>query len=309
MSTPPTETEQDTDDSEPHDRQSATNATPNATEAVGNTGDPLRSDQIDARLQALEAENRRLREEYNRSQRRRYRSAAIAMAAAGLAACGGAVLFPGVRTVLLALGGTGLFGAMLIWFLTPERFVPERVGQQIHDAHASNQSALIDDLGLQEDRVYVPADSGTVARLFLPQRASYDIPDSFDGLLVVPNDERQRGVAFEPTGARLYDAFKQSLVGEPATDPAALAAQLADGVVETFELADSATVDADRSGGGIAVAVDGAAYGALSRPDHPVVSLLATGLAVGLDRPVRATVEDTDRAAALVVCRWDETEE
>lgn len=276
-------------------------------QSVPNTAENTDPDQNErARIEALQAENERLREEYDRARRRQYRSAALTMAVIGALACGGAVLFPGVRTVLLALGGTGLFGATLIWFLTPERFVPERVGERIHDTHATNQAALIDELGLQDSRIYVPTpNDDPVARLFVPQHTAPELPETFDGLLVVTENEQSRGVAFEPTGAGLYEAFKRSLVGAPADNPAALAAQLADGVVETFELADGASVDTDRSGGGVAVAVDEPVYGDLDRPDHPIVSLLATGLAIELDEPVRATVEQTERADALVVCRWE----
>lgn len=287
--------------------------TPSKTDGSGEQSAPKTVADADgapderARMEALQAENERLRKEYNRARRRQYRSAALTMAVVGALACGGAVIFPGVRTVLLALGGTGLFGATLIWFLTPERFVPERVGQQIHETHANNQAALIDDLGLQDTRIYVPTPADDpIARLFVPQHSAPQLPETFDGLLVVTEDEQSRGVAFEPTGAALYDSFEQSLVGDPADDPAALAAQLADGIVETFELADSASVDTDRSGGGVAVAIDEPVYGDLDRPDHPIVSLLATGLAMELDEPVRATVEQTERADALVVCRWSE---
>ncbi|MGA9402004.1 hypothetical protein [Haladaptatus sp.] len=42
----------------------------------------------------------------------------------------GGLLFPTSRTVLFALVGTGLFGAVLIYFLTPEQFVSAAVGER-----------------------------------------------------------------------------------------------------------------------------------------------------------------------------------
>lgn len=266
-------------------------------------GDPAT---LAARLDALAGENRRLRREYARARRQQYRRTAAGLALVGLLAVAAAVLVPTQRTVLLALGGTGAFGAVLTWTLTPERFVAAAVGERIHRAHASNQAALRTELGLQDDRIYVPADAEP-ARLFVPQQDSFEVPAALDTLLVVPEDPDGRGIALAPTGGPLYEWFAASIAGEPATDPADLAAQLADAAVEDLELAAAASVAVDREGDGVAVRVEDPVFGDLDATDHPVPSFLATGLAATVDRPVSVTVARTDDADAVLEFRFLET--
>lgn len=276
----------------------------------GNEDDAETADVLRARIAVLEAEVERLREEYTRARRSQYHRAAIAMAVLGGVALVGAALASEQRTVLLALGGTGLFGAVLTYYLTPEQFVPATVGERIHEAHITNLAALIDELGLQDERVYFPSPDGyTPARLFIPQRANFDLPEDSETLLSIPDAPGGRGIVLEPTGGPLYEEFVESVPGEPADSPATLATQLADAVVETFELARSVEIEPDRDGNGVAAAVDTPVYGSLIDPDHPIVSVLATGLAVGLERPVRVTVHEADDVDGIVVFRWSEPED
>lgn len=262
------------------------------------------TDVLRAQVDVLEEENDRLREEYVRARRSEYRRTALALAAVGLVALGGAALFPEYREVLLALAGTGLFAGTITYYLTPERFVSASVAERVHRAHVANQRALLEDLGLQDQRVYVPTPSKTEpARLFVPQRRNYEAPSGPEHLLVVANEASARGVAFVPTGATLYDAFEQTATDGPADSPDRLAAQLADAVVETFELAEAAGTDADESGDRIVLTVAEPVFGSLDAPDHPVVSVVATGLAVELDEPVTASVEQTG-PECRVVFEW-----
>lgn len=244
-----------------------------------------------ARLAVREEENRRLREEYARARQSQYRTTAAGLAVLGLLALVGAVIAPAERTVLVALGGVGLFGAVLTWTLTPETFVAASVGEGISAAHAADRNALRAELGLQDERVYVPAESAP-AKCFVPQRSAYELPADLEELLLVPENEAARGVAFTPTGVQLYRSFRETIAGDPADEPAALATQLADAVVEEFELARSASVASDRDGDGVVVRVKRPTFGDLDATDHPIPSTIATGLAVELDRPVEARVAD-----------------
>lgn len=246
-----------------------------------------------ARVDVLTEENERLRREYVRARRSQHRRAALVMALLGVLAIGAATVFPEYREVLLALGGTGLFGGVLTYYLTPERFVAASVAERVHAAHAANETALVEDLGLRDERVYVPTpDAPEAARLFIPQRADYDPPRDPEQVLVVTDDPDGRGVAFVPTGGPLYEEFEATVTGDPAAEPATLAAQLADAVVETFELATAASTEPDLEGGRIVVTVSDPVYGDLDAPDHPIVSVVGVGLAVGLERPITASVEE-----------------
>ena len=75
-----------------------------------------------ARIETLEGDVERLETDLAAARRTSYRRTAAGMDALGGVALAGAAAFPGVRTVLVALAGTGLFGALLTHYLTPERF-------------------------------------------------------------------------------------------------------------------------------------------------------------------------------------------
>lgn len=277
--------------------------------ATGSDGVESDDDEEDlrARIELLAAENRALRDAHARVRQTRYRRSALGLAALGAAAALAAAAFPGARSVLFALAATGLFAGVLTYYLAPERFVAASVGRAAYDAHADAVDAMVDELGLADVRTYVPLGSETdPARLFVPQHADYEVPAAgeLEPLFVAAGDPGRRGVSLPPTGVPLLRELRRTLSGPLADEPGPLADQLADGVVEAFELADRATPDA--GDGRVTVAVAGAAFGDLRRVDHPVVSLLAVGLAVGLERPVAvetAAARD-DRADALVTCRW-----
>ncbi len=266
------------------------------------------SDDRQGRLDALEAENQRLRRNIAQVYRNRYRRTAYGFATLGFLALFGAVLFPVVRDVLVALGGTGLFAAIVLHYLTPERFVAATVGERIFEALADDQTSMLHELDLEGDRIYVPTTgpTGRTVRLFVPQHADYDLPpdEALDTTFVVPSDDRQRGVAFDPTGVGLLADLRSATPTGMDSDLETVANQLADGIVEVFELARRATVEVDLTAERVSVLVEQSAYGPVDRFDHPVASLLATGLATASGAPVRVSIDepDSDRDGYLVTC-------
>lgn len=273
------------------------------------TDDPETQNDLDraGRAELLAEENRRLRAEYARAQQARYRRTAAGLAVLGLLAVLGGLVFPDGREVLFVLGATGLFGGVLTLYLTPGQFVSADVGERVYAAMAANEAAIAGDLGLSELRVYVPAD-GSTARLYLPQRATFERPTDPDSPVIV--DDESRGLWLEATGSFLFEEFERALAGGLADAPPLLATQLADGVVEQFELATAVEPDVETEGGRASFAVSGSAFGDVDRIDHPVASFLAVGFAVGMDRPVRVEVTaDDGRADWLVTCRWETPEE
>lgn len=266
-----------------------------------------------AQVELLAEENRRLREEALHARRSTFRRTAAGMVAVGALAASGAVAFPGARNVLFALGGIGLFAGVLTYYLTPERFVAAETGEGVYTAVATTGAELVAELGLQDDRVYAPGrtpDEGVAdVRLFVPNRPEFAVPDAetLESLFVVTDDDRERGIAPTPTGGSLYREFESSMVGEVAERPADLAAQLADALVEGFELADSARAEVDSDGGQVRVEIAGSVYGPVGRFDHPVASLFGVGLAAALDAPVSLDVTPVEDGPAdyVVTCEWD----
>ena len=263
-------------------------------------------EELTVQLELLRERNRQLREEYLRSQQQTYRRSAIGLVVVGLLGIAAGVAFPDARTVLLALGGTGVFGGILTYALTPERFIAATVSGSVFDALAADRDAMLDELGLAGTPVYIPTDP---PRLYIPATTLSDPTDQplppTDELthLFVTDPDDNLGVALTPTGGPLLEEFKQSLTTPLATAPPSLVNQLTEGLVENFELADGIDTSVDAAGGRVTVEFTGVAYGRIDRLDHPVSSLLATGLAVGLDTPVRVTVDDT--TPPVVTYRWD----
>jgi hypothetical protein len=266
-----------------------------------------------AQVELLAEENRRLRTEYVRARRTTHRRTAFGLFAVGALAVLSAVALPQSRDVLFALGGTGLFAGLLTYYLTPERFVAAETGERVYAALAATGAELVTELGLQDDRVYVPVhatdDGGAGVRLFVPNRSDFAVPDrdELDSLFVVTENDRERGVSLSPTGGGLYREFESTMVEATGDRPTALAAQLADALTEGFERVESASADADPEGGRVTVEVAGSVYGPVDRFDHPVASLLAVGLAAALDRPVSLSVTPVEDGPAdyYVTCEWD----
>ena len=264
-----------------------------------------------ARLVALEAENEQLRREYSRAKRTQYRRTAVGLLLVGLLAIGGGVLFPDSREVLFALGGTGLFAGLLTFYLTPEQFIPADVGERIYAALAGNQEALVADLGLNDQRIYVPSPEvgNEAVRLFVPQHPAYELPDeeAFGSVFVVTAESQQRGLLLSPTGEALFDEFERASSGPLGEHPELVVEQTTDALIEQFELVDTVRTDIDAASGRASVGIRGSIYGPVDQFDHPAVSLTAVGLARQLDQPIEVQVDEGDdsRVDTLATYLWD----
>ncbi len=269
--------------------------------------------ELRTQLEVITEENEELRESYTRAKQAQYQRTALGLGLIGLLAAAAGVLLPGARDVLFALGGIGLFGAVLTYYLTPERFVSADVGRDVYAALAGNEAALVDELGLSETRLYVPTESGgDPVRLFVPQSEAYSIPEDAalaDSIVVTETDDT-RGVAFTPSGGPLFEAFEAARSGPAAETPEAIATQLSDALVEQFELVDSATPELDPDESRLTVATDDTVYGTLDRFDHPVASVIAVGLADGLNTPVtlEKSAANDDKSEYLLTYRWGGTD-
>jgi hypothetical protein len=254
------------------------------------------------RLAVLEAENRQLREEYARARQSTYRRTAIGLVAVGLVALVGGLGFPDARTVLFALGGTGVFAGVLTAVLTPERFISARVGARVLRALRADREAMIDELGLHGNPVYVPADG---VRLFVPRRQNRPLPGAADltDTFVVPADADRGGVSFHPTGEPLFEELETVHDRPIDATPRTTASVVADALVEIFELADGTAYDVDSETNRVTFEIDGTGLGDPTGMDHPVPSLIAVALVRTLETPVR--VEITGDDPLTVTCRYD----
>ena len=257
-----------------------------------------------ARIETLEDENERLRRELSAARRTRYRRTAIGMAFLGGLAFLGAGLIPSLRELLLALGGTGLFGAFLTYYLTPERFVAASVGEAVYGTLAENLGSVAGELELSDTTVYVPCGDPGV-RLYLPEQppdaaglpGSEDLRDTF----VVMSGHR--GLSLRPSGESLRREFVETTSPVPEA-PGELVGAVCEALVEQFELVDAADPSVGDSGRAT-VRITDSAYGPVERLDHPVASLLATALADAIGTPVELEVVPSEDGGSLVTCRWE----
>lgn len=271
---------------------------------VESTDDGPDTEDLLARIETLQGEVERLETELADARRTSYRRTAIGMAVLGGLALAGAGVFPGVRTVLLALGGTGLFAALLTYYLTPERFVGAGVAGGVYGALADTLEAITTELELSDTAVYVPVDGDPPARLYVPEQpaAVAGVPDADTLRTAFVVTPEHRGLSLRPTGGPLQTEFSEAASPLPDT-PGELSRAASEALVEQFELVDAA--DTDVGDGRVTVRVTGSAYGPVDRLDHPVASFLATTLAVTLDDPVDLEVTREGDGTYLVTCRWD----
>ncbi|RLM49541.1 hypothetical protein DVK06_14370 [Halorubrum sp. Atlit-28R] len=251
----------------------------------------------------LEAENQQLREEYTRARQTTYRRTAVGLLFVGVLGIIGGVGFPDARSVLFALGGTGIFAGVLTYFITPERFITARVGTRVFEAVRADREAIIDELGLDGDPVYVPGDD---VRLFVPRHEDTSLPGTTGrlDLFVVPDDPTTGGVAFYPTGEPLFEEFTESLDQPLDSRPQAATSVIADGLVNVFELADGVESVVDTDTRRITFEISGSGLGDPNAIDHPISSFLAVSVVEALSEPVQVTVRAD--GPLTVTCRYGE---
>lgn len=237
----------------------------------------------------LHKENEQLRNDYARTRRSWYRQFGLGLTLIGTLSGLSVFVFPDVQNILFAIAATGLFGGLLTYHLSRGRFLAATVCDRIYTAVATNGGVVTNELDLSDDRIYVPSNDGG-ARLFVPKEYNHQIPDVSDGPVIA--DGYGHGVILNSTGSELFQEFKRTAAGDFPDEPVELAAQLADAIVEQFELARSVEPTVEHADGHdrVVVTVSDSALGDVDRFDHPIVSFFAVGLAVGLDRPVSLEV-------------------
>lgn len=257
----------------------------------------------------LEREITRLREEYAAARRLQYRRTAIGLGFVGLLALAGAVFLQPIRDVLVVLGATGVFAAIVTYYLTPETFLPADVGERVSADLADNIGSLVVELGLTADRIYIPLSDQQRSRvkLFVPRLETYDVPEptALDDLFVVSEQMHTSGVALTPTGSSLFARFEEARRAPLADDPVRLVEQLATGLTDALEIAggvETELVD-DTT---LTIRIFENRFGDTTQFDHPAASFIAVGLALSVDTAVSVEYHDTDTPSTLrATYRWD----
>lgn len=263
---------------------------------------------IESTIAELEAELARLREEYDAARRTQYQRTAVGLGIIGIVAlASGAAIVP-VREVLTVLGVTGLFGAVITYYITPETFIAADIGERVSADLAENLGEIVVELGLTTNRIYIPTETTPSVRLFIPRVDPYSIPDT-DALtdtLVITSKKETHGIALTPAGNRLFDSFEQTRDGPLTADPTVVADQLATGLTDGLELA--ADVETERTTEQIiTVRMTQTQFGTADRFDNPATSFFAVGLATALNTPIEVEYHDTEQPRTIRAnFSWDE---
>lgn len=254
--------------------------------------------ELETLIDVLKTENERLRKDYARARAVTYRKTALALTVVGLVAVLGGVAFPDVRAVLFVTGAIGLFGGIMTWYLTPERVVPISVSESVYDGAMTTLTDLKDELGLQPVTVYVPV--GDQTRGFIPRDRDFEVPENLSH--VFPGSTSgSEGMTFTPSGQELTREVDEIRTTQASNTTLGAVEQVADSLVEHFEVVDQITVEKSTVAREVIISVDEPAFGPLSRLDHPVVSALACAAAQSVDSPVVVdSVEDTRVTLSVV---------
>lgn len=241
--------------------------------------------------------------------RSRHRRTAVALFGLGVLAVVITYLIRDSRsaTVLLALGGSGLFLGVIYYYQFPNQFTSASVSEAVYTAYANAGTAMS---GQRSRALFLPrrSESGPSVRLFIPKSGVDDQSDNDTLETDVLTVDGQAGVAYQPTGEELFPAFKRTLSEAPSDQPRLLAEQIADSVVNQFELAENVETTVYDDSGRVTVGLEDSHFGRVDYFDHPVPSLLAVGFVRVLDSPVEIHTEaisDDERFDYVISCQWD----
>ena len=199
----------------------------------------------------------------------------------GLGLVGAGLAVPEFETLLVAWGGTAVFLAVLLWFVTPTATVPATVAGDVHTVMAGN------------------------ARRFVGSGPHRYVPDG-DGVSLVVGTTDASAAVDDAAGTELTPVAVRLLAGLDGPDPddtvETRLPMLLDSVVHDLELAEGGrytTTDA-----GVELSFTGSRVATDELFDHPVVSVVAVGLARAVGSPVTVDPHvDGDRL--VVACTWD----
>lgn len=240
--------------------------------------------------------------------KRPHRRGVIALVILGTLGLAGGFMLPEARSVLFALGGIGIFGAVILQYLLPARFISAATSESIYTSYSTTCAELVAELQLHDERIYIPnTTEDAPTRLFVPAgtKSQIPVPGEAKSLFVYGEDNQFDGISVLPTGWSLYREFEKSIQPDIAEQPSQLAEQIADALTNHFGLVDKATTEGGL--GYVAFTVIDTAYGPVDRFDHPVESFLAVTLASVLEVPVGVTVTAGEGAKSVrILCSWNE---
>lgn len=202
----------------------------------------------------------------------------------------------GMSMLLLLAGVAVIVLAILLYYLTPARFLRAEVADALALSGMANIRKLLASLLIEARGVYIPAAQAGATRLFIPVSDEPYPPglrSATDGIFVTPG-EGKGGIVLEPPGYRLIAHAWE--IGASFTDEG-LENEIKDALENSLELAGRVSVrregDAiavtmsDLANAGMCAAIRKESPGLCTRVGCPVCSFVACMIAEGTGRRVR----------------------
>ena len=249
--------------------------------------DDLTSYRLRKRIHELEAENTRYQKNQNLARKWEFRITGVALLAIGAVIT--LVSYPSYNvspsaSVLMMVGIGALFVGAVTVFLNTERFISQKVAEDLNLSSVIVVDDLLRDLRVKNRGVYLPSSmTGTNVKVFLPLRREYEVPAKVHltedrAFLIDLANPAQEGVLLKPLGYHLFAHTTRDLkvdwsnariemggVEEPQQEPQepqepqdTLADKLHDVLVKGLELADK--VDISHSDGELRVRLRNTPY-------------------------------------------------
>jgi hypothetical protein len=247
--------------------------------------DDLTSYRLRKRIHELEAENARYQKNQNLARKWEFRITGVVLLAIGavitLLAYPSYNLSP-IANVLLMVGIGALFVGAVTMFLNTERFISQKVAEDLNLSSVIVVDDLLRDLRVKNRGVYLPSSiTGTNVKVFIPLRREYEVPAKVHltedrAFLIDLANPAQEGVLLKPLGYHLFahtsrdlkvdwrdarietEDVKEPQQGREQQQGHTLADKLQDVLVKGLELADKVVVS--QSDGELSVRLQNTPY-------------------------------------------------
>jgi hypothetical protein len=246
--------------------------------------DDLTAYKLRKRVYELEAENARHQKNQNLARKYEFRITGAVLIAIGAAIT--LIAYPAynvspIATVLMMVGIGALFVGAVTMFLNTERFLNQKVAEDLNLSSVIVVDDLLRDLRLKNKGIYIPSSvTGTNVKVFIPLKRRYEVPprsrlaDDRAFLIDLVNPA-QEGVLLKPLGYHLFRHTSEDLKVDWKEAPvdvadselgqqhghqygASLTDRLQDVLVKGLEIADKVVVS--QSDGQLSVRLQNTAY-------------------------------------------------
>ena len=304
------------------------------------TQEELTAYKLRKRVHELEDENARYLKNQNIARKYEFRITGAVLLVIGVIIT--LVAYPSynlspIANVLMMVGIGALFVGAVTMFLNTERFINQKVAEDLNLSSVTVVDDLLRDLRVKNKGVYLPSSrTGTTVKVFIPLRQEFDVPAQARlaedrAFLIDLAEPAQEGILLKPLGYHLFRHTSEDLQADWKAPPtgaesaeelteaseqggnASFAESLQDVLVKGLELADKVTVS--DNDGRLSVRLHNTSYARMCeslREDAPQVceqigcplcSLIACAYTEHTD--VATVIEEThcEEQDIAVICR------